>query len=437
MTTPAQIPQTSRRDFLSTSSALISGALLAPTILTGRAFATENSDTLRVGLIGCGGRGSGAANEALKADSHVILTAMGDVFEGRLQSSLRELQTAHPDKVQVTPEKCFVGLDAYRKVIESGVDVVLLTTPPGFRPLHVKAAIDAGKHVFLEKPVATDAPGIRSVLASAELARKKNLSFMTGFCYRYNNGVRALMQKIHDGEIGEIRAMYNTYNAGAVWSPFARQPDWTDLQYQVKNWYYYTWLSGDHIVEQAVHNVDKMNWAMNDQTPVKCVAMGGRQTRTAAEFGHIFDHFSVVYEYANGTRGFHTCRQQGGCAHDNSDHFIGATGVADILKAFTGPFVIRGKTDWRYREDNRSNMYQNEHNELFAAIRAGKPINDGERAANSTLTAIMGRMAAYTGQEISWEEALNSQENLAPLITDWNSPVTFPPVASPGTTKLI
>ena len=428
---------TTRREFLGSSSAITVAALVAPAILSGKLFAGTNSDTLRIGLVGCGGRGSGAADDALKADSNVVITAMGDVFEDRLQSSLRTLREAHGGKVKVTPEKCFVGLDAYRKVIESGVDVVLLATPPGFRPVHIKAAIDAGKHVFCEKPVATDAPGVRSVLASAEEARKKNLTLMSGFCYRHNNGVRAFMQKIHDGEIGEIRAIYNTYNTGGVWSPFARHPDWTDLQYQMKNWYYYTWLSGDHIVEQAVHNIDKMNWAMKDETPVKCVAHGGRQTRTAPEFGHIFDHFSVVYDYANGARGFHSCRQQNGCASDVSDHYMGTDGVADIVTAFTGPFVVRAKTNWRFREDKPTNMYQNEHDDMFAALRASKPINDGVSAANSTLTAIMGRMAAYTGQEVTWEQAMNSEETLVPATLDLNMKVPVPSVAMPGVTKFI
>ncbi len=433
MNTPSNHPL-SRRDFIKTS-ALVTGALAGPAILPSGLFAAENNETLRVGLVGCGGRGSGAADQALKADKNVVLVAMGDAFDDRLQSSLKGLQTAHGDKVKVTPEKCFVGLDAYQKVIDSGVDVVILATPPGFRPMHIKAAVAAGKHIFTEKPMATDAPGVRSVLASVEEAKKKNLAMVAGFCYRYHHGVRALMQKIQAGEIGQVRALYNTYNTGPVWSPFPRQPDWTDLQYQVKNWYYYTWLSGDHIVEQAVHSIDKMAWAMNDEPPVKCVAHGGRQARTAPEFGQIFDHFAVVYEYASGARGYHFSRQQANCANDNSDHYMGTEGTADIVQAFNGPFIIRGKTSWRFREDPPTNMYQNEHDELFASIRAGKPINDGVRMAHSTLLAIMGRMAAYTGQQITWEEAMNSQENLTPVITNWESPVTLPAVAIPGQTK--
>jgi predicted dehydrogenase len=425
---------TSRRDFLKTS-ALAGGVLAAPAILPGSLFAKENSDTLRVGLVGCGGRGSGAADQALTADKNVILTAMADAFEDRLQTSLKNLRTKHPEKVQVTPEKCFVGLDSYQKLIDSGVDVVLLTTPPGFRPVHLRAAIEAGKHVFTEKPVATDAPGIRSVLETAEKAKQKSLSLVAGFCYRYNDGVRAIMQKIHDGAIGDVKALYTVYNTGSIWSPFPRKPDWTDMQYQVKNWYYYTWLSGDHIVEQAVHSIDKMAWVMKDEPPVKCVALGGRQVRTAPEFGNIFDHFSVVYDYANGARGFHNCRQQAGCAGDNSDYFMGADGVAHIVRSFSGPFVIKGKNAWKFREEKPTDMYQNEHNEFFASIRKGEPINDGIRMANSTLTAIMGRMAAYTGQDITWEQAMNSKETIVPADMNWNAPISVAPVAMPGLTK--
>src|SRR5260221_396592 len=250
----------SRREFLKTS-AVIGGALAAPAILPGKLFGAAHSDTLKVGLVGCGGRGSGAASQALSADKNVVLTAMGDAFDDKLKGSLANLEKSeeYGDRVKVDPDHCFVGLDAYQKVIDSGVDVVLLATPPGFRPVHLTAAIAAGKHVFTEKPMATDAPGVRMVLAAAEEAKNKNLSVVAGFCYRYNTGVRAIMDKIHQGAIGDVRSLYTTYNTGSVWSPFPRQPEWTDMQYQVKNWYYYSWLSGDHIVEQAVHSIDKMS----------------------------------------------------------------------------------------------------------------------------------------------------------------------------------
>jgi len=426
---------TTRREFLKTSAAL-STAVVAPSLIASAAESKPSTDkVLRIGLIGCGGRGSGAAEEALSADKNVVLTAMGDAFENQLQNSLKALQNKQPEKVKVTPDKCFVGLDAYQKVIDSGVDVVLLASPPGFRPVHLKAAVDAGKHIFTEKPMATDAPGVRAVLAIAEEAKKKKLSLVAGFCYRYADGVRAIMKQIHEGAIGDVRALQTTYNTGFVKSVIPRDPDWSDMQYQVRNWYYYTWLSGDHIVEQAIHSIDKMAWAMKDVPPVRCVALGGRQVRTGPEYGNIFDHFSVVFEYENGARGYHSCRQQGGCFQDNSDYFLGTKGTAQIVRAIGGPYVIKGKRDWRFHEEKKTNMYQNEHDELFASIRSGKPINDGVRMAHSTLLGIMGRMAAYTGEAITWEEALNSKEKLVPDELSWQAPAPAVHVAMPGQTK--
>ncbi len=300
---------TSRRDFLKTS-ALVGSALAAPALVPGELFARENTDTLRVGLIGCGGRGSGAASQALNADKNVVLTAMGDAFEDQLQRSLQSLKKEHPDKVKVTPEKCFVGLDAYQKVIDSGVDVVLLATPPGFRPVHLKAAVDAGKHVFCEKPMATDAPGVRSVLASVKAAKEKNLSLVAGFCWRYEGARREFYKRIHEGAIGDIRAIYATYYAGPVkpMPPASSRPaEMGDLEWQMRNWYNFTWLSGDGYVEQACHSVDKVGWALKDQSPLKAVAVGGRQTPNNQ--GDIFDHMFVVYEFPDDVRAFVGQRQ--------------------------------------------------------------------------------------------------------------------------------
>lgn len=422
----------SRRDFIKTGSSAAILTAVAPAILPSRAFA-QNSDTLKVGLIGCGGRGTGAAAQALNAESNVALVAMGDVHEDRLQGSLETLKKQAGAKVQVSPEKIFIGLDAYEKVINSGVDVVLLTTPPGFRPMHLKAAIAAGKHVFCEKPMAVDGPGVRSVLESAAEAKKKNLAIVAGFCWRYNYAERELMKRIHDGQIGDVLALQNHYLTGPIWVK-PRQPGQTDLQYQLRNWYYYTWLSGDHIAEQAVHSIDKMNWAMKDEPPVSCVALGGRQQRTGPEYGHIYDHFAVIYQYKNGQRGYHFTRQQAGCHSDVSDHIMGSKGIARI-KTFSTVDIV-GDNPWRFPANaKRPDMYQVEHNELFASIRAGKPINDGEWMAKSTLLAVMGRMAAYTGQTITWEQALNSEESLMPEKLDWNMQLPTPPVAIPGQTK--
>src|ERR1051325_4138177 len=401
---------TSRREFLKTS-ALVGGALAAPAILPGNLFAKANSDTLRVGLIGCGGRGTGAANQALKADDNVILVALADAFEDQLSKSLQSLQASQPEKVKVTPEKRFVGLDAYQKLIDSGVDVVLLATPPGFRPIHLKAAIDANKHVFCEKPMATDAPGLRSVIESAKNAKEKNLALVAGFCWRYEGARREFYKRIHDGAIGDIRAIYADYYTGPVkpMPPASQRPSGMgDLEWQMRNWYNFVWLSGDGYVEQACHSVDKVAWAMNDRSPIKAVAVGGRQTPNNE--GNIFDHMFVVYEFADEVRAFLGQRQIGNTYGDNSDYLMGSAGFGKIQGG--APYIV-GKEKWRY-SGPRTDMYQHEHDELFESIRNGKPINDGQWMAHSTMMGLMGRMAAYTGQEVTWDQAMQSKEKLAP-----------------------
>lgn len=424
---------TSRREFLKTS-AILGGALMAPAILPGKASAAGNDAPLKIGLIGCGGRGTGAAGQALNADPNVKLTAMGDVFASQIKESLASVEGAAPGKVDVDEDHQFVGLDAYQKVIDSGVDMVILTTPPGFRPMHLKAAVDAGKHVFCEKPVATDSPGLRSVLESVAAAKQKNLTLVSGLCWRYNLAERALFERILNGEIGDVRAAYSKYYTGTVkpMPPASERPaGMNDLEWQVRNWYNFNWLSGDGLVEQAVHAVDWICWAMRDVPPIKAVAVGGRQIPSAG--GNIFDHFEVNYEYANGVRAFLGCRQQAGCANDNTAVILGTKGEAHE-QGFAGMPYITGEKKWRYSGE-RPNMYQIEHNELFASIRSGKPINDGVRMCYSTLAGLMGRMAAYTGQEITWEMAMNSQESIAPAKIAWDAPAPVLPMAMPGITK--
>jgi myo-inositol 2-dehydrogenase/D-chiro-inositol 1-dehydrogenase len=429
-----RFPQaTSRRHFLKTTgTAALGGAVAANLVSSGRAFAA-NSDTLKIGLIGCGGRGTGAASQALHADQNVVLTAMGDVFSERLQGSLDELKKQAPDRVKVEADHSFVGLDAFEKVINSGVDVVLLTTPPGFRPQHFKAAIAAGKHVFCEKPMATDAPGVRSVMATAEEAKKKNLAVVAGFCWRYDFARREFYKHIHDGAIGDIRAIYATYLTNPVkpMPPASRRPaGMSDVEWQVRNWYNFVWLCGDGLVEQAVHSIDKIAWTMNDVPPLRAVATGGRQIPNNE--GNIYDHIDVFYEYENGVRAFMAQRQISGCYNDNSDYLMGATGTASIK---SGRPVILGKERWRYSGPT-PDMYQVEHNELFASIRKGEPINDGKRMCSSTLMAIMGRTAAYTGQEITWEQISGSEDRLVPENLTWDMKLEPAPVAMPGRTKL-
>ncbi len=433
MNTPSDNRQT-RREFLK-ASALVGTVLAAPAILPGGAFAQQNGQTLKVGLIGCGGRGTGAASQAMNADKNVVLAAMGDAFENQLQNSLKSLQKQCPNQVKVTPDTSFVGLDAYQKVI-AACDVVLLATPPGFRPTHLKAAIEAGKHVFCEKPMATDAPGIRSVFESAKLAKDKNLSLVAGFCWRYDAPRREFYKRIHDGALGQVRAIYATYYTGPVkpMPPASERPAaMGDLEWQMRNWYNFGWLSGDGYVEQACHSVDKVAWAMKDQTPLKAVAVGGRMIPNNE--GNIFDHMFVVYEFPDDVRAFLGQRQVGNCHSDNSDYVMGSDGFG---KSGWNPPYIKGKQTWRYRESGQKiDMYQQEHNELFASIRSGKPMNDGQWMAQSTLMGLMGRMAAYTGQEITWEQALNSQDKLVPEKFDWKMKLDIRPIAMPGSTKLV
>ncbi len=362
---------------------------------------------------------------------------MADAFEDRVQSSRKNLagNEQFGQRVKVPDSACFVGLDAYQKVIDSGVDVVLLGTPPGFRPQHLRAAVEAGKHVFCEKPMATDAPGVRSVLESAAKAKEKNLALVAGFCWRYHLARRAFYGRIHQGTIGAIRAVYATYLTGPVkpMPPADRRPaGMSDVEWQLRNWYNFVWLSGDGLVEQACHSVDKIAWAMNGVVPLKAVATGGRQFPNNE--GNIFDHIDVFYEFPDGVRAFMAQRQIRNCYSENSDYIMGADGVGTI-KGWNDP-VITGKESWRYRGP-KSDMYQVEHNELFASIRSGQPINDGVWMAHSTLMAIMGRMAAYTGKEISWTEALNSEKKLVPDNLTWDMDLPIRPMAMPGQTEFV
>ncbi len=430
----------SRREFLQTSTAATAAATAAATVAFPALLrAAPNSDKLRIGFIGCGGRGTGAAAQALKADSNVELWAMGDAFPEPIERSLAAVKGAVKDdkKFNVTSERKFVGIDAYEKVIKSGVDLVILTSPPGFRPGPPRAAVEAGKHVFTEKPMATDAPGVRSVIESVKIAKQKNLAVVAGFCWRYDYAKRAVFGKMLDGTIGDVRAVYGTYLTGPV-KPMppasARPAGMSDLEWMTRNWYNFTWLSGDGLVEQAIHTVDWMMWAMKDKPPVSCTATGGRQIK--AEGGNIFDHISVAYEWPGGVRGFIAQRQITGCYGENSFYAMGTKGNAYIHRgAFTTD--LAGERTWKY-EGPTPDMYQVEHDELFASIRAGKPLNDGDRMVTSTMAGIMGRMAGYTGQQVTWEQALNSKEELAPQnLRDWNGTVVVPPLALPGRTKLI
>lgn len=432
---------TSRREFLRASSAITAGLVAAPFVLTGRSADLSPGDTIKVGLIGCGGRGNGAAKQALNADKNVQLVAMADVFESQLKNARATLQKDMEvgEKVKVEDAKSFVGLDGYQKVIDSGVDLVILATPPGFRPQHLKAAVAAGKHIFCEKPMATDAPGVRSLLESVEEAKKKNLALVAGYCWRYDLARREFFKRLHDGAIGDVRASYHTYYTGPVKPmrpPSERREGMTDIEWQLRNWYNLTWLSGDGYTEQAVHSVDKLAWVMKDVPPLKCTAVGGRQTPNHE--GNIYDHIEVNYEYANGVRGFVVHRQIPNCYGENRDYIMGSKGNGNIggRRAPVEFVDTAGEIQWRSGAAPKD-MYQVEHDELFASIRDGKPINDGVRMATSTLMGLMGRMAAYSGQEITWEQAMNSQERLVPENMTWDMPLPIAPMPIPGKTKFI
>ncbi len=408
---------------------------MAATLDITRSAHASVDDTIKVGLIGCGGRGTGAAGQALNADKGTKLVAIGDAFPDHIERSLRNLRTqfeSQPGKIDVPPDRCFTGFDAYKQVLGAGVDVVILTTPPHFRPIHLKAAVEAGKHIFCEKPVAVDAPGIRSVLATAEEARKKDLCIVSGLCWRYDYPRRAVVQKIHDGAIGDVRAIHTTYLTGLLWF-FPRKPEWSEMEFQMRNWLYFTWLSGDHIVEQHIHSLDKAAWVMHDEPPVSAVGIGGRQVRTGEQFGNIYDHHAVTYEYANGVKVFSYCRQMKDCEMDVSDHVIGTKGIAHLMK--NPRPEIEGAENWQY-SGPKSDMYQVEHDELFAAIRAGKRIDNSQYMAKSSMMAIMGRMATYTGQKITWADAMASKENLSPAKYEWGD-IPVPTVAMPGVTKFV
>ena len=418
----------SRRGFLQTSAAAaVTSTIIAPSVHA------AGSDLLKIALVGCGGRGTGAAINALGADENVKLVAVADVFEDLAKSGLNVVKAAFPDKVDVKPENIFSGFNAYKAATDAA-DVVVMAAPPGFRPLHFAYAVEKGKHVFMEKPHAVDATGARSVIASAQAAKAKGLSVVSGFCYRFDPFKRDLVQRIHDKAIGEVNTVHTTFMTGELWTRGTKTNDPKQMEYQLRMWYYFTWLSGDFIVEQAIHNVDKACWIMNGQMPKSATGLGGRHLRTDPKFGNIWDNFSVVYDYESGAKVVLQCRQMKDCVGDNNDAILGTNGRCDLMRHTIKPtggavYTPPGKHDY-------GAMYQNEHNELFAAIRAGKPVNDAERSANSTLMTIMGREAAYTGQRITWEKMLASKQDLMPKAFDWvENPV--PAVAMPGKTKFV
>jgi predicted dehydrogenase len=429
----------SRRDFLKGSAGVVAGAAAAGSLLPiGGVYAAGADETVRVGLVGCGGRGSGAAEQALSTSGPVKLVAVADAFEDKAKGAVNALKNEHKDKVDVTDEKIFSGFDAYKKVIDAGVDLVILATPPGFRPMHFEYAVKQGRNIFMEKPVAVDAPGVRQVLAAAEEAKKKNLKVGVGLQRHHQGAYVETVKRIQDGALGDLILLRVYWNDAGVWVR-PRQPGQTEMEYQMRNWYYFNWLCGDHINEQHIHNLDVANW-VKGAYPAKAQGQGGRQVRTGKDHGEIFDHHFVEYTYPDGTVMLSQCRHQPDCWKSITEHAHGTKGTCDISGA---RMTLRDGKDWRYNGRDR-NPYQVEHDHLFDAIRNNKPYNEAENGAKSTMTAILGRMATYSGQEIKWEDAIKSEIALRPEGYTFDSrPPTVPdadgryPIPMPGKTKTV
>ncbi|MGN6133602.1 MAG: Gfo/Idh/MocA family protein [Aureliella sp.] len=452
---PESNASNTRRTFLQTAAAgAAGGSLLLHSPLMRSVHAAGGDSTLKVALIGCGGRGTGAAVQALSTEGPVKLWAMADAFDNRLALSLKSLQQGLParydrdktdslaSKIDVPAERQFVGLDAYRQAIDSGVDVVILTGPPGFRPQHFEYAVQAGKHVFMEKPVATDPHGIRRVLAAAKQAKEKNLKVGVGLQRHHQASYQEAIRRIHDGEIGDIislRCFWNT--AAPAKTPVGREESVSELQHQVRNWYFFDWLSGDHICEQHVHNLDVCNWVKGTH-PIKAEGMGGRQVRTDKKYGNIYDHHAVLYTYPDGSTMQSYCRQIPGCQNKVAEIVDGAKGSAD-LDSVRCSLTSGGKAIWQSKRGGK-NPYQVENDDLYHAIRNDLPYNEAENGAMSTMTAIIGRMATYSGQAIDWEKAMASELRLTTDAEDWSSQAPIQPledggyrIATPGKTKVM
>ncbi|MGD8499406.1 MAG: Gfo/Idh/MocA family oxidoreductase [Phycisphaerales bacterium] len=443
----------SRRQFLKD---YCSGITVAATVAAGFPYiATSHAASdlpIRIGVIGCGGRGTGAALDALQAATEVIypmdtyhtedavegaraaaqgvqIVALADVFQDRLERCREQLQKVG---MPVSKDRCFIGFNAYEKVMElPDVNYVILATPPNFRPAHLRAAVEAGKHTFLEKPVAVDATGVRSVIESGEIARRKGLAIGAGTMRRRENGSCETTRRIQEGMIGDIIACEAILSQGELWS-VRRQPSWTEMEDQLRNWLYYTWLSGDFIVEQFVHNLDIINWVLGEH-PVRAFAMGGRQVRTDPRFGNIYDHFAVEYQFASGVRCFAMDRQTNGCANRIEEVFLGTKGTARFGLFRGWGINYKNGRRWRFSGPG-NNPYHQEHQDLISSIRSGQPINEARQLAESTLTAIMGREATYSGQIIEWEDAMNSTQDLRPPTYEYG-PLPIRPVPMPGRYK--
>ena len=445
------VPGSSRRGFLQGAATVAAGASLLSGLNPVRAAHVSSDETIRIGLIGCGGRGRGAADHAMNTSGPTKLVAAADAFEDNLGSAMNMLSRQHGDKVDVPAERQFTGFDAYQKVLEQDIDLVILATPPGFRPLHFEAAVNAGKHVFMEKPVAVDAIGVRKVVEAARQAKEKNLAVAVGLQRRHEPLYIETMKRLHDGAIGRIVATRAYWNGDGVWVR-PRKEGQTEMEYQMRNWYYFNWLCGDHIAEQHIHNLDVINWLMGGP-PTRAQGQGGRQVRTGKEYGEIYDHHFVEFTWEkDGDRSIllSQCRHIGNCWSSVSEYAHGANGWCNIGDGQI--FDTKGNLVWEYprtEDGKRKNLHdghQQEHHDLFASIRRGEIPNEGEYGAMSTMMSVLGRMATYSGREIGWEEAINSNLNISP-VENFHSFDDMPPVMpnadltyaipTPGATKVL
>jgi len=431
--------RTTRRDFLKTSAAAVSAAAVSgcQTLPVGQSAHAAGSDVLKVGMIGCGGRNAGAAVQALKADPGARLVAMCDMFLDRVHGKRESIKKERPDQVDVPDTRCFAGFDSYKEVIACA-DVVLIANAAKFHPLHLMAGIQAGKHVFVEKPHAIDPAGIKVVQAACQLAREKNLSVLSGLQSRHHEGYSETIKRIHDGAIGKVVAIEENFLRGP-YGLYPRKPGLTEVQYQCSNQYHFNWLSGDDVPQSLVHNLDRATWVLHEEAPLKAHGLGGRSTMTAEIYGNVFDHHSVVYEFASGVRLYAFCRTTTGCYDESSSIILGNKGRASVTRC-----QIWGENAWRW--EGKCDPYQIEHNKLFAGIRSGKPINCGDYMARGTLMGIMGQISCYTGKEVTWDQVSKSDFYYAPRPEECRADMEPPtelgsdgsyPVYKPGQTKLI
>ena len=399
----------SRRQFLKGAAAVAVGTTLASGLGVARSAHAAGSDVLKIALVGCGGRGTGAATDCLGTGSQNIkLVALADLFQDRIDGAVKQLKHQVPAKLDLPSDRLFVGFDAYKKVLQSDADIIVLGTPPGFRPMHHAAAIAAGKHVFMEKPCCVDAPGFRLLMKTNELADQKGLKVAVGMQRRHSNEYIGPIQKIHDGEIGDVLLLRAYWNGGFFSGGFEqRQPNQTEMEFQIRNWNFFRWLSGDHLVEQHVHNLDVCNWVKNDH-PSEANGMGSRQRRKNAQ---IFDHHFIEFTYKDGAKLYSQCRQMSGCPDHVAEYVVGTKGKVDFV------------------HKNGSDGYSNEHKDLVNAIRNGTKLNDGWHGATSSMTAVLGRMATYSGQVVKWDDAVAKGPSEMPQTYAMNANPPFLPDA--------